>query len=226
MWEDKIRLLIAEDHTIVRQGLIDILSKYEDICIVGEVENGIMLIKKYETFKPDVVLTDIEMPEMKGTEAAKEILAKYPEAKIIFLTMYNSDEYIYKTYKLGAWGLIPKEVIKSELVESIRCVYEGEKYFMSKSHEDIKYIINKIEQNENMIEARSLQLTPREKEVLMILAQGKTSEQIAEILGNITKRSVESHRASMMKKLNFTKAVELIKFAVQFSNNISENIKP
>ena len=225
MRKTKIRLLVAEDHTIVRQGLIDILSKYDDICIVGEAENGYMLIKKYDNFKPDVVLTDIEMPEMKGTEAAKEILSKYPEAKIIFLTMYNSDEYIYKTYKLGAWGLIPKEIIKSELVEAIRSVYEGNKYFMSKSKDDIKEIINKIERYKNITEARSLQLTPREKEVLMILAQGKTSEQIADILGNITKRSIESHRSSMMRKLNFTKAVELIRFAVQYSNNIRENSK-
>jgi DNA-binding NarL/FixJ family response regulator len=222
----KIRLLIAEDHTIVRQGLIDILSRYDDICIVGEAENGNMLIKKYDTFKPDVVLTDIEMPKMKGTEATKEILLKYPEAKIVFLTMYNSDEYIYKTYKLGAWGLIPKEVIKSELVDAIRTVHEGYKYFMGKSNDDIKEIINKIERYKNITESRSLQLTQREKEVLMILAQGKTSEQIAGILGNVTKRSVESHRSSMMKKLNFTKAVELIRFAVQFSNNIGENIKP
>jgi DNA-binding NarL/FixJ family response regulator len=225
MRKTKIRLLVAEDHTIVRQGLMDILSKYDDICIVGEAENGDMLIKKYDTFKPDVVLTDIEMPEMKGTEAAKEILSKYPEAKIIFLTMYNSDEYIYKTYKLGAWGIIPKEIIKNELVEAIRSVYEGNKYFMSKSKDDIREIINKIEQYKNITEARSLQLTPREKEVLMILAQGKTSEQIADILGNITKRSIESHRSSMMRKLNFTKAVELIRFAVQFSNNIRENSK-
>jgi DNA-binding NarL/FixJ family response regulator len=225
MRKTKIRLLIAEDHTIVRQGLMDILSKNDDICIVGEAENGDMLIKKYDTFKPDVVLTDIEMPEMKGTEAAKEILLKYPEAKIIFLTMYNSDEYIYKTYKLGAWGLIPKEVIKSELIYAIRSVYEGYKYFMSKSKEDIKEIINKIERNKNITEARSLQLTPREKEVLLILAQGKTSEQIADILGDVTKRSVEAHRSSMMKKLNFTKAVELIRFAVHFSNNKRENSK-
>jgi DNA-binding NarL/FixJ family response regulator len=225
MRKTKIRLLIAEDHTIVRQGLMDILSKYDDICIVGEAENGDMLIKKYDTFKPDVVLTDIEMPEIKGTEAAKEILSKYPDAKIIFLTMYNSDEYIYKTYKLGAWGIIPKEVIKSELVDAIRSVYEGYKYFMSKSKDELKEIVNKIEKYKNITEARFLQLTSREKEVLMILAQGKTSEQIADIMGNVTKRSIEAHRSSMMKKLNFTKAVELIRFAVQYSNNIKENSK-
>lgn len=222
---DRIRILIAEDHTIVRQGLIDILSKYEDIRIVGEAENGDILIKKYETIRPDVVLSDIEMPEIKGTEAAKIILSKHPEAKIVFLTMYNSDEFIYKTYKLGAWGFIPKEVIKSELVDSIRTVYEGHKYFMGKSKDELKKIIYKMEHSKNINESRLLQLTPREKEILLILAKGKTSEQIADILGNVTKRSIESHRSSMMKKLNFTKAVELIRFAVQYSYNITENSK-
>lgn len=225
MRSGKIRLLIAEDHTIVRQGLVDILSKYDDICIVGEAENGKILVKKYDIVIPDVVLTDIEMPEMNGTEAAKKILSKHQEAKIIFLTMYNSDEYIYKTYKLGAWGLIPKEVIKNELVEAILSVYEGNKYFMGKSKEEIKAIIFKLEQHKNETEARALRLTPREKEILLILAQGKTSEQIAEILGSVTKRSIESHRSSMMQKLNFTNTVELIRFAVEYRYNLTEKIE-
>jgi len=225
MRKDKIRLLIAEDHSIVRQGLIDILSKYEDISIAGEAENGDILIKKYETLRPDIVLSDIEMPEINGTEAAKIILSKHPEAKIVFLTMYNSDEYIYKTYKLGARGLIPKDVIKSELIDAIRTVYEDHKYFMGKSIDAIKEIIYKMEHYENLNESRSLQLTQREKEILLILGQGKTSEQIADILGNVTKSSIESYRSSMMKKLNFTKTAELIRFAVQYSYNITENSK-
>ncbi|MDP3582296.1 MAG: response regulator transcription factor, partial [Ignavibacteria bacterium] len=165
----KIRLLIADDHTILRQGLVDILEKYDDICVVAEAEDGKSLVSKYFTFLPDVVLSDIEMPNLNGIEAAQEILKRHPAAKILFLSMYNSEEDFYKIYQAKALGLIPKEIIKNELVHAIRTVYNGDKYFLGKSETEIKAIITKYStlSNSNFAEARSTTLTPTEKNVLL-----------------------------------------------------------
>ncbi|MCL4549187.1 MAG: response regulator transcription factor, partial [Bacteroidetes bacterium] len=134
----KIRLLITEDHNLVRQGIENLLSQCDDISVVAEAEDGQTMINKYLDFKPDVVLCDIEMPRMDGLTAANRILTKDNKAKIIFLTIHNTEEYIYNAYKIGAVGLIPKIVLKDELIDSIRAVASGKKYFIGKTEEDLK----------------------------------------------------------------------------------------
>lgn len=215
---NKIRLLIADDHTILRQGLVDILEKYDDICVVAEAEDGKSLVSKYFTFLPDVVLSDIEMPNLNGIEAAQEILKRDPAAKILFLSMYNSEEDFYKIYQAKALGLIPKEIIKNELVHAIRTVYNGEKYFLGKSETEIKAIITKYStiSNSNFTEARSTTLTPTEKNVLLFIADGKTSQEIANIT-NKSKRTVDSIRSTIMSKLNLHTLPQLIKYAMELS---------
>ena len=214
----KIRLLIADDHTILRQGLVDILEKYDDICVVAEAEDGKSLVSKYFTFLPDVVLSDIEMPNLNGIEAAQEILKRHPAAKILFLSMYNSEEDFYKIYQAKALGLIPKEIIKNELVHAIRTVYNGDKYFLGKSETEIKAIITKYStlSNSNFAEARSTTLTPTEKNVLLFIADGKTSQEIANIT-NKSKRTVDSIRSTIMSKLNLHTLPQLIKYAMELS---------
>lgn len=215
---NKIRLLIADDHTILRQGLVDILEKYDDICVVAEAEDGKSLVSKYFTFLPDVVLSDIEMPNLNGIEAAQEILKRDPAAKILFLSMYNSEEDFYKIYQAKALGLIPKEIIKNELVHAIRTVYNGDKYFLGKSETEIKAIITKYStiSNSNFAEARSTTLTPTEKNVLLFIADGKTSQEIANITHK-SKRTVDSIRSTIMSKLNLHTLPQLIKYAMELS---------
>lgn len=217
---NKIRIIIADDHTLLRQGLVDILDKFEDICVVAEAEDGHSLVSKYFIFHPDLVLSDLEMPNQNGLEAAQEILSRDPEAKILFLSMYNSDEDFYKILQTKAYGLVSKEIIKSELVLAIRTVFGGEKYFLGKTSEDIKAIIAKYSladpDESNNAEARSITLTPTEKNVLMMIADGKTSQEIANI-SHKSKRTVDSIRSTIMSKLNLHSAPQLIKYAVELS---------
>ncbi len=213
----KIRLLLVDDHNILRQGLVDMLEKYDDFCIVAEAEDGYSMINKYFSFHPDVVLCDIEMPGLNGIEAAQKILEKDKEAKIIFLSMHNSDEYIYKILLINASGLIPKEIIKNELVTAIRNVANGEKYFMGKSDQDVEKIKVRFSNLNGLIESdQPLNLNALEEKILLLIADGKTSQEIADILHK-AKRTIDSYRAIIINKLNLETLPQLIKYAVQFS---------
>lgn len=207
-----IRLLLADDHNILRQGLIDILRNYTDLCIVGEAENGNMLVKKYEVFNPDVVLADIEMPELSGLDASKIILQKYPNAKILFLSMHYSDEYIYKICVLGGKGLISKEIIKDELVTAIRTVADGGDYFMGKSDDEVSAIKEKF--GRKLKESSTSVLSKRQVQILLYVAEGYSSEEIADKL-HIGKRTVDFARAQIMHKLNIDSAQKLLIYAIE-----------
>jgi len=213
----KIRLLLADDHNILRQGLVNILEKYDDFCIVAEAEDGYTMVNKYFNFHPDVVLCDIEMPGMNGLEAAQIILARDEKAKIIFLSMHNTDEYIYKILQINAYGLIPKEIIKNELVFAIKTVAKGGKYFMGKSEEDVEKIKARFSNLKGVYESKkSLNLNTLEEKILLLVAEGKTSQEIADILHK-AKRTIDSSRAIIMSKLNLETLPQLIKYAVQYS---------
>lgn len=210
-----IKLLIAEDHTIVRQGLSDILEKYPDICIVAEAEEGHSMVKKYFEFGPNVVLSDIEMPGMDGMKAAEEILEKDKGAKIIFLTMYNTDDYIYHAYKMGAFGLISKSVLKNELVKAIRVVAGGQKYFMNKSEAELNEMAIRVKKKElSRLQPDDTRLTERDKIILELIAEGLKSEEIASKLC-LSKRTIDVERSKIMGKLQLKTATHLVLYAVQ-----------
>jgi len=211
-----IKLLVAEDHTIVRQGLSEILEKYDDICIVAEAEDGIAMMKKYFEFGPHVVLSDIEMPGMDGIKAAEEILSKDKAAKIIFLTMYNTDDYVYHAYKMGAYGLISKSVLKNELVKAIRTVAKGQKYFMNKSDTELESLKSRAraETGKGTSGQDSDQLTHRDKEILELIAEGMKSEEIGKKLC-LSKRTIDVDRSKIMAKLNIKNSTHLVLYAVQ-----------
>lgn len=214
---DQIRLLIAEDHTIVRDGLVNILSGYPDICIVAEAENGKAMVDKFTEFNPDVIMSDINMPDMDGIEAAKTILSKNPNAKIVFLTMYKTDDYIFRCYKAGAYGMVSKDVIKHELIFAIRKAFAGEKYFMGKPEYELHELVNKYEKGETSYAEENIgMLSNREKMILELIAKGLKSTEIADRL-NISKRTVDSSRVAIMEKLNIKSLPQLIKFAVEIS---------
>lgn len=218
----KIRLLIADDHNIVRQGLISILEEQKNFVIVAEAEDGETMHEKYFTFRPDVVLTDISMPKLNGFDASKKILVNDKNAKIIFLTMHNSEEYIYKAIKIGVSGLITKDVIKGELIEAIETVAEGGTYFCKISEDGLKKIRNKFEKSNDKLETTNTSLlTEREKEILKYISQGFTSDEIAELL-MLGRRSVDRIRSSIMEKLNIKTLPQLIRFAVELTYFNSE----
>lgn len=213
----KIRLLIADDHNIVRQGLISILEEQKNFVIVAEAEDGEAMYEKYFASNPDVVLTDISMPKLNGIDASKKILANDKHAKIIFLTMHNSEEYIYKAIKIGVSGLITKDVIKGELIDAIETVAEGGTYFCKISEDGLKNIKNKFEKsNDNIGKNNKSLLTDREKEILKYISQGFTSDEIAGIL-SVGRRTIDITRSSIMEKLNIKTLPQLIKFAVELT---------
>ncbi len=214
----KIKVLIADDHKLFRAGLIKMIGAYPDILIVGEAENGKELIDKYFELKPDVVLTDISMPRSSGTDAAREIKKKDKAARILFLSMYYSEEYIYSGLTMGASGLVNKNIMEEELVDAIRKVYSGDRYFGKDYSEDtLAELILKYDsiymKNVNI---KKPDLTKRELEVLCLIGEGCTSAEISNKLF-IDVRTVDAHRSNIIHKLNLKSLSELIKYAIQYN---------
>jgi DNA-binding NarL/FixJ family response regulator len=212
---DTIKLLLAEDHTIVRQGLTAIIETSGDICVVAEAEDGQALVRKYFEFKPDVVLSDVEMPGLDGFAAAEEILAKENNARIVFISMHNTDDYISHAYKMGAAGMISKSVIKGELIRAIRAVAEGQKYFMNKSEKELDELCARHDSGKDLSSKQDEELlNQREKDILELIAEGLKSEEIAEKF-NLSKRTVDFERAKIMNKLKIKNPTHLVLYAVQ-----------
>jgi len=213
----KIRILVADDHNLFRNGIINLLSDEKDIFVVGEAESGEDLIKKYFQLKPDMVLADISMPDMNGIEALKKIKEDDQSVKFLFLSMYEGDEYIYYCYNIGGMGLISKKVFKGELLFAIRTVSEGRKYFgINITEEKLNEILERYNKNNLYIEPFNEFLTPREKQILNLISEGCTSNEIAEKL-YLSKRTIDTHRTHLMQKLNLKSFPELIKYAINYS---------
>lgn len=214
----KISILIADDHTLFRSGIISLIEDVEDIEIIGEAANGKELIKLNNDLIPDLLLIDISMPGKTGLEAAKEIREKDEIVKILFLSMHEGADYIYHSIKSGGNGLINKNIIKSELIKAIQSVMSGKDYFGDKySESDIQEIVKKYESfTEPSVFVQPTRLTEKEKEVLLLISEGLTSSEIADKL-NIGKRTVDSHRLNIMQKLNLNSLPELIRYSIDFS---------
>lgn len=222
---EPIRILIADDHQLFRSGISSLLDDLQDIVIVGEAENGEQAIEKYFELKPDVVLLDIAMPKLNGLETLKKIKQRDKNAKIIFLTMHDTEEYIYFSDRLGAKGLISKNTLKGELIFAIKTVYKDEKYFGSNTtKEKLKELKKKFKGTSTAILDNYIGLTEKEKIILQYIAKGMLSKEIGQKLG-ITKRTVDYHRSRMMQKLGIKSLPEFISYAVKFSfeNKIIED---
>ena len=219
---NKIRILIAEDHSLVRQGLIKLLETDDEIFIIGEAEDGQNLYDKYIELKPDIVLSDISMPKLNGIEAAGKIINYNTDAKIIFLSIFCSDDYIVKSIKIGASGLVSKEAAKGELVYAIHTVAEGGKYYAGKSVEEVNAIMNRNSELANQWGKKDHLLDDSEKGILTLIAQGFTSEEIANKL-SLNKRAVDVHRSEIMEKLGLKSLPKLIKYAVEFLHGNKSN---
>ncbi len=212
----RIRILVADDHTIVRESIMALIAKNDNFCVVAEAEDGVKLEEKFFKFNPDIAVTDISMPRVNGLEAIKSILRRDKNARIIFLSIYSTDDYIYKAFKAGAKGLIGKECLEGDLYNAIETVHDGGLYFMGRSDDEVNKIVERYERKDitNINDAVEL-LSHREIQILKCLSQGLTTDEIVEklILG---KRVVEVARSSIMAKLGIKTYHNLIRFAVEY----------
>ncbi|MFN3405428.1 MAG: response regulator [Cytophagaceae bacterium] len=208
-----IRVVLADDHGIVRNGIKSTLSDIKHIKVVGEASSGLEAIDVVKKIMPDVVVMDITMPEMTGIEATAQIHKKYPEVKCLVLSMHDREEYIFRSIEAGALGYILKDTGKDEFVKAIETVAKGEKYFSTSiSNILVSGYLQKVKGGSET-EDDSV-LTKREKGILRLIVNGKNNREIAEEL-DISIRTIETHRANMMKKLKVKNAIELVKVAME-----------
>jgi len=209
----RIRVLLAENHTIVRKGLRVLLDDETDIEVVGEAEDGREAVEQVERLHPDVVLMDITMPLLNGVEATRQIKAQYPEVQVLGLTRHENEEYIYQLLRAGASGYVVKQAAPAELVEAIRAVFEGDTYLSPSINPSV--VEAYIRQANAMVKkGPEERLTPREREVLQLVAEGRTNREIARVL-SISVKTVEHHRANLMSKLGLYSAAELTQYAIR-----------
>lgn len=207
-----IRVVLAEDHTIVRKGLRSLLDAEADIEVVGEAGDGRQAVQQVGELHPDIVLMDITMPGLNGLEATRQIKQRYPEVQVLVLTMHATEEYIRQILRAGASGYLVKQAAVSELVLAIRAVQAGG-CFLSPSIS--KAIVDEYSRqvDATLGEARYDRLTNREREVLQLVAEGHSSREIGETLC-ISVKTVEAHRASLMEKLDLHNVAEVTRYAI------------
>lgn len=204
---DQVKILLADDHTIVRQGLKLILSAHADLTVVGEAANGREAVELAEKLRPDIVLLDVQMPELNGIEATKKMLAANPRIRVLVLSMHKESVYVREILKAGARGYILKDAIDTELLNAIRSVAKGDGYI---SPSVAGALNEKLKDPSNPVDT----LSAREREVLLLIAEGKTNKEIATKL-NLSVYTVDSHRGKIMEKLNLHSAGELVRFALK-----------
>jgi len=204
----KIRILVVDDHAIIRDGIRALLNLYDDLEIVGEAEDGKAGVEKTLELLPDVVIMDIGMPVMDGLEATRRIAKKNPEIKILVLTQHDNKEYILSAIRAGVSGYIPKKALGSDLVSAIRAVNRGDSFLFPSATTVL--IGDYLKQADKPAE----DLTEREREVLKLIAEGHTSRIIAEKLF-INLKTVLGHRAKIMQKLDIHNRSELVKYAIR-----------
>ena len=204
----KIRILLADDHPMIRAGFKSMLDKNERFEIVGEAGNGKELIALASEVNPEIILVDISMPIMSGLDVLEELSNIIPGVRLIVLTMHEEREYILRALKSGAAGYLLKNIERFELERAIITVYEGGKYFSPIVTNILAETVSKPEANE------AAEVTPREKEVLELVAKGNSTKQIADLLG-ISIRTVESHRINMLKKMKVNNTAGLIRKAIE-----------
>jgi len=203
-----IKVLLADDHTIVRQGLKLILSSHPDLEVVGEAANGREVLDLAEKLKPDVILMDVAMPELNGIEATRRLHQISPRMKVLVLSMHKEAVYVREILKAGARGYILKDAIDTELVNAIQSVARGDGYISPAISGALL-----SDYRQNLTDPLDL-LSTREREVLQLIAEGKTNKEVATRL-NLSVYTVDSHRGKIMEKLNLHSAGELIRFAVK-----------
>jgi len=206
------RILIADDHTLVREGIVSMLSRFEDINVIGEASNGKEAIEKVNDLRPEIVLMDISMPGLGGLEATLEIRKVHPEVKILILTQYDDKEYVSRFLKAGVSGYILKKALGMELLTAIRAVARGESYLHPSIAGSVidRFVSKKKDHRDDVLD----KLTSRETQILKLLAEGNSHKEIATTLG-ISVKTVISHQTNISDKLDIHSRAGLIKFAIR-----------
>jgi two-component system, NarL family, response regulator NreC len=206
-----LRVLIADDHTIVRQGLASILHGTTDITVVAEAANGYEAVEKAIELRPDVVVLDISMPRLNGLEAARRITRKLPDCRVLVLTMHEAEEYVLRMVRAGVSGYLVKDEAASELITAIRAVSTGKGYFGPNAS---RILADAIQVGAPAPDDPYGSLTDREREIFQLVVEGRTSAQIATTLC-ISPKTVENHRTHIMEKLSLHSVAELLRYAAR-----------
>jgi len=209
----KIRCLLVDDHTLFRQGVRRLLESESDFEIVGESPDAGDALEKARDLRPDVVLMDIGMPGLSSFEATRQIKKNRPETKVLYLTMYEDEDYLLQCLEVGAAGYVLKDTPAPQLVSAVRDVYRGGKYLSSqvlgKLVEDFRSRVR-----DTRMQPRMSTLTPREREILKLLAEGNSVKEIAVLLG-LSVKTVEAHKFNLMRKLDIHNKAQLVTYAIQ-----------
>jgi len=208
-----IRIILADDHAAMRHGLRLVLEQEKDFTVVGEVSDGRAAVSLAEALKPDVAVLDITMPNLNGIEAARQITAKQPSVSIVVLSMHADESFVLRALKAGARGYVLKESAEGDLINSIRLVSEGKSFFSPTVSRMLVQDYVRQMQDKDVEDSYEL-LTTRERELLQLIAEGKSNKDVANML-NLSLYTVETHRSNILAKLNLHTVPELILYAVR-----------
>jgi DNA-binding NarL/FixJ family response regulator len=204
-----MRILIADDHGIVRSGIRLLLERQSDLEVVAEAGDGVEALEEALACRPDLLILDVGMPRMTGLQAAREIRAHLPEARVLMLSMHDDERYLFEALKAGASGYVLKGEADQDLVGAVRAVGRGEAFLTNAAERSLirEWMVDNSQ-------GPAVPLTPREEEVVKLIAEAHTNAQIAEIL-HLSEKTVESHRANLLRKLGMRDRVELVRYAIR-----------
>lgn len=209
---NRIRVLLADDHKILRESLVILLSQKENIEVVGAAGDGLEAYRKILELKPDIAVLDISIPYLNGLDLAEKLKTELPEVKIVILTMHKSGEFVSKALCAGVRGYVLKDNALEELIECIELVSERKIYL---SHDITGIVVDGfVSKNRESAETGESAVSPREKEILQLLAEGKSNKGISDLL-NLSIKTVETHRSNIMRKLGFHNITDLVLYAVR-----------
>lgn len=208
-----IRIVVADDHTIMRSGLRAVLERYADMKVVGEAADGREAIQSADELRPNVIVLDVAMPNLNGIEAARQISARQPDVAIVVLSMHSDESYVLRALKAGARGYLLKDSAEGDLVGAIRAVSEGKAFFSPAISRMLVDDYMRQMQQRGVEDSYEL-LTTREREILQMLAEGRSNKDIARML-DLSLYTVETHRSNLMQKLNLHGIPELMLYAIR-----------
>jgi DNA-binding NarL/FixJ family response regulator len=204
-----IRVLIADDHALVRAGIRALVEKIDGVVVVGEAGKGSEALDLVRQLRPDLMLLDITMPDGGGFEVLDQVTKKYPEIKVIVLTVHEAGEYAIRALREGAAGFLPKSAASTELEQAIQTVVRGEPYISPETSQKAVLEIGRSSPKRDLLAT----LSPRQREVLRLIAEGRTTKQIAQLL-DIGVKTVETHRAQLMERLGIHDVAGLVRYAI------------
>jgi two-component system, NarL family, response regulator NreC len=209
----KLRILLADDHVVMRKGLRALLERQSNLEVVGESENGRETVELATSLRPDVVVMDVGMPVLNGIEATKTIVAENPQISVVILSMHVDESYVMRALKAGARGYLLKDSAPADLMSAIQAVSQNKSFFSPKVSQILAEDYVRVLKQKGAVDSYDL-LTTREREILQLIAEGKSNKEIAAAL-NISPYTVETHRSHILEKLNLHNPAELILYAVR-----------